>query len=69
MSEFYVYILYSRTLDRYYIGSSHNVETRFVKHLQSTKGFTSKARDWGIVYSENFNARDLALRRELQIKK
>ncbi|MGY5846430.1 GIY-YIG nuclease family protein [Salegentibacter sp. HM20] len=69
MSEFYVYILYSKSLDRYYIGSSHNVETRFVKRLQSKKGFTSKAKDWEIVYSENFDSRDLALRRELQIKK
>ncbi|MGY5846431.1 GIY-YIG nuclease family protein [Salegentibacter sp. HM20] len=69
MSEFYIYILYSKSLDRYYIGSSHNVEIRFVKHLQSKKGFTSKAKDWAIVYSENFTSRTLAVRRELQIKK
>ncbi len=45
-----VYILYSRTLSRYYIGSCVNVDFRIQQHLQEPipGSFTSKAKDWEI---------------------
>ena len=67
--NFYVYILFSLHLNRYYIGSTHDVENRLKKHLSSGKGFTSKARDWEIKYTETFTTRSEAVQRELQIKK
>ncbi|MUP46593.1 GIY-YIG nuclease family protein [Gramella sp. BOM4] len=66
--EFYVYILYSVSLDRYYSGSSHNIEFRLLKHLQNHKDFTSKAKDWKLVYTEKFPTKELALVREKEIK-
>ena len=66
---FYTYILYSLSIKRYYVGyTSVNVEERLKKHLSDHKGFTSKAKDWAIVYSESFLTKRGAMEREGQIK-
>jgi len=64
-----VYILYSKELDRYYVGSTSNLQERLNKHLSSNKGFTSKAKDWELKYQESFESTSDALKREFQIKK
>ena len=64
----YIYILYSEVLDRYYIGSTKDISKRIEKHLQSKKGFTSRAKDWKLKYSEVFDEKSDALKRERQIK-
>ena len=64
----FVYILYSVKLDLYYIGSSANPEQRLRKHLANHRGFTSKAKDWLIFYSESFPVKTEALKRERQLK-
>ncbi|QAA81747.1 GIY-YIG nuclease family protein [Aequorivita sp. H23M31] len=66
---YYLYILYSEHLDRYYIGSTEDISVRLKEHLWNHKGFTAKAKDWEIRYSENFLTRSEALAREQQIKK
>ncbi|QAA81752.1 GIY-YIG nuclease family protein [Aequorivita sp. H23M31] len=66
---YYLYILYSEHLDRYYIGSTEDISVRLKEHLWNHKGFTAKAKDWEIRYSENFRTRSEALAREQQIKK
>jgi len=63
-----VYILYSPGLDVYYIGFSEDPASRLIKHLSSQKGFTSKTRDWQIVYEEFFQEKWEALKREKQLK-
>ena len=69
MNEFYIYILYSLSLDKYYIGSTSVHPTlRLRKHLANHRGFTNRAKDWEIVHTEAFCSKDLALKRELQIK-
>ena len=65
---YYIYILYSNSLDLYYIGTSANPEERLKKHLSNHKGFTSKAKDWLICYSEAFELKTEALKREKQLK-
>ncbi len=40
-----------------------------MEHLSNHKGFTSKAKDWKIVYSEAFSSKELAHLREREIKK
>ena len=67
--KFYVYILYSRHLGNYYIGSTSDVENRLKKHLSNHKGYTSKAKDWIVVYKEEFQTKSEALFREREIKK
>ncbi|MGI8600267.1 MAG: GIY-YIG nuclease family protein [Chitinophagaceae bacterium] len=66
---FFVYILYSVSLDRFYIGStSINVVARLQKHLGNHSGYTAKANDWKIVFTEQYDNKSDALARELQLK-
>ena len=65
---FYIYILHSPSLDTFYIGSSENPQERLKKHLANHKGFTSKAKDWVICYTESFAQKSIALKREKQLK-
>ena len=65
---YFVYILHSLVLDRYYIGSSQNPQERLNKHLANHKGFTGKSKDWVICYFEEFETKSEALKRENQIK-
>ena len=65
----FTYILYSKTLDRYYIGSTEaNIEDRLKKHLFNHTGFTGKAKDWALVYYEEYSDKHDAILREKQIK-
>ncbi|RLD36252.1 MAG: hypothetical protein DRI74_09440 [Bacteroidetes bacterium] len=38
--KFYFYILHSQKLNKYYIGSTQNLEERLRKHNSNHKGFT-----------------------------
>ena len=65
----YMYILHSDQLDRFYVGQTTGpIEERLRRHLSSNKGFTAKARDWKVVYSEAFNTKEEAASRERQVK-
>lgn len=66
---FYIYIIYSKTLDKYYVGSCQNIEQRLQDHLNSRSKFTKIAKDWELKHSEIFSTRSEAYKRELQIKK
>ncbi|WP_348737681.1 GIY-YIG nuclease family protein [Tenacibaculum sp. 190524A02b] len=67
--KYYVYILYSNYLGKYYIGSTSDIENRLERHLSNHKGYTSKAKDWRVVYKEEFQTKSEALFREREIKK
>jgi putative endonuclease len=67
---FYVYILYSKLMDKYYVGfTGTDLEERLRKHLSSHKGFTGRAKDWHVVHFESFDEKSEALLREQTIKK
>ncbi|WNH13457.1 GIY-YIG nuclease family protein [Thalassobellus suaedae] len=67
--KYYVYILYSETINKYYIGSTKDVLIRLDKHLQNHKGFTGKSKDWVLKYTEVYDSKSDSIKRELQIKK
>ncbi|MNU90183.1 GIY-YIG nuclease superfamily protein [compost metagenome] len=49
MTYYYIYILYSFSLDRYYIGYSSNPLLRLEQHLENTSDkYTGKAKDWSL---------------------
>jgi len=62
------YILYSKETDRYYIGHTSNLVERLRKHNSNHKGFTGRAQDWKIVYTEDFSDKKEAYFRERQVK-
>ena len=45
------------------------MEKRLQKHLAVHKGFTNRAKDWRVVFTEEFSDKSLALIIEKQIKK
>ena len=65
---FHVYLLFSESKNRYYIGHSSNLEARLIRHNQKSKGFTGNTNDWKVVYTEQYNTIEEAQKRELQIK-
>ncbi len=66
---YYVYILFSEQLDVYYKGFSEDVEKRLEYHLNSKDKYTSKVRDWKIVYTQGFEHKKDALIEEKRLKK
>ncbi|SMP25295.1 putative endonuclease [Flavobacterium hercynium] len=66
--NFTVYILFSESKNKFYIGFTSNLEDRIIRHNQKSKGFTGNVNDWKIVYTENYQSKELAHKRELQIK-
>ena len=68
METFYVYIIFSRVIDKFYIGYTSDIHKRLEEHNSGVSTFTSKARDWEIKYFEFFPSRQAALKREQEIK-
>ena len=66
---YYVYILYSAYLDKYYVGYTSDISGRLRRHLSNHKGFTGSAPDWKVVYTESYPSKEAAYLRERQIKK
>jgi putative endonuclease len=68
---FHIYILYSLSIDRYYIGYSSNPWTRLEQHLtNSIDKYTGKAKDWQLlVVFEVSKTESDAIRIERFIKK
>jgi len=65
---YYVYIIYSKRFDRYYIGMSIDVKQRLITHnlgrVKSTKAFIK----WKVVHVEDFKTRLEARNREKYLK-
>ena len=66
---FYVYILYSKIIDKYYIGSCQNIQDRLNDHLNSRSKYTKIAKDWELKHSEAYPTRSEAYQREMKVKK
>ena len=66
---FTTYIIFSKNLDKYYIGYTADLQQRLIKHLANHKGFTARANDWSLVYQESYSTKEEAYRREREIKK
>jgi len=66
---FYTHIIFSKTIDKYYIGSCQNIDERLQDHLNNRSTFTKKAKDWELKYFETYTSRSEAVKREMEIKK
>ncbi len=66
------YIIYSKKLDKFYIGSSTDINQRIINHNNhhhGNKTFTSKANDWVLFLSIETTEYPQAKRIEMAIKK
>ena len=68
---YYIYILYSDSIDRFYVGYSSNPWLRLEQHLSnSTDKYTGKAKDWILkAVFEVSNSEGDAIKIERYIKK
>jgi putative endonuclease len=67
--KYYVYILYSQSKDRYYVGYSHNPDERLTEHNLGATTSTRPGRPWILVYTEEFEDKSSAIKREAEIKR
>jgi putative endonuclease len=67
---FTVYVLYSPSFKKIYIGYTSNLNERFKSHNElGTKGWTLKYRPWIICYNEEFETKQEAIKKELVFDK
>jgi len=66
---FTVYVLFSKSHQKIYIGFTSNLENRMISHNQlGKKGYTLKYRPWEVIYSEVYKQKSDAMKREKQLK-
>jgi len=66
----WIYILYSKKIDKYYIGSSSNVQKRLEFHnSEYNKIWSKRGQPWELVFSHQFETKSDALKAEIFIKK
>lgn len=64
----FIYILYSNSLDRYYIGYTNDIYRRKREHNRIKGKFTDRGILWKIVHTENFETKKMAQGIEKEIK-
>ena len=67
--SYYVYIIYSEKLQKHYIRSSENVDRTIEAHNLGLSTYTSKTKDWRIIYQVLLPTKREALILEKKIKK
>ena len=67
--NYFLYILKSGIIEKYYTGFSQNPHERLIYHNSIEKGFTSRYRPWNLVFTKGYNTKFEARQAELKIKK
>ena len=68
MEKWFTYILYSKKLDKYYVGVTEDLNWRLERHNMGWGRYTKAGIPWEIVYYETFSTKTEALKREKEIK-
>ena len=64
-----MYILYSPAHNKIYIGYTSDLQERLASHNElGKKGWTIQYRPWVLVHSEEYETKELAMKRERQLK-
>ena len=70
MTPYFVYILYSKSIDKYYIGKSENPTKRLEFHNSVfNKIWTKRGQPWDLIKTLEFDNSTLASKIEIYIKK
>ena len=67
--SYFIYILQSSKTNHYYIGSAADPYERLVRHNAGATPSTKSGRPWKIVYTEIFQCKTDALKREIYLKR
>ena len=63
-----LYILHSKSIDRYYVGYTNNLERRLYEHNRIKGKYTDIGIPWSVVYTEYYDSKKVAMNREKFIK-
>jgi putative endonuclease len=66
---FYVYLIQSEVDSSFYIGYTSNLELRIKQHNNGESIYSRRKKPWKLVYSEEFENKTFALKRERFLKK
>ncbi len=66
--KWFTYILYSKKIDRYYVGSTDDIKWRLERHNMGWGKYSKRGIPWERVYYESFSSKSLAMKREKEIK-
>ena len=66
---YFLYILYSEKLDKYYVGSTADITRRIERHNEGWGRFTKGGIPWKLVHTEEYTNKSEAVKRERHIKK
>ena len=67
--KFFVYILFSSSLQKFYVGSTESVEKRIKEHNRGKSNFTSKGIPWEVIKIFELESRAESVQLERKIKK
>jgi len=67
--KYSVYVLYSFSKNRYYVGYTQNPILRLFEHNSGATPSTRPGIPWEIVFIEEFDDKTSAIKREIKIKK
>ena len=65
---FTVYILFSSSIDKYYVGYTNDLERRLTEHNRKKGKYTDGGIPWRLVYQEEYESKIEAMNREKFIK-
>jgi putative endonuclease len=66
--DYFVYILYSQRLDRYYVGQTNDLTERIRRHNRGIEKYTSAGIPWELVFYDRVSTRGEAMKRERKLK-
>jgi putative endonuclease len=69
ISVFTVYIIYSRSLQKYYTGQTNDFEDRLARHNSGHEKYSKAGVPWELVWNIEVSSRSEAMKLENQIKK
>jgi putative endonuclease len=68
--KYFVYIIYNKDNDKFYIGQTNDLDRRIFEHNNKKTNYTSKySGEWALVRKEIFNDRTAAMKRENFLKR
>jgi putative endonuclease len=66
---FFVYILHSASLSKFYVGSTQHLEARLEEHNRGKSTFTRTGQPWRLIFNKVCVDRKEAVNLEMKIKK
>ena len=61
---YYTYVLYSKTINKFYVGSTNNLKRRIAEHKRHKTKTTTRIKEWSLVYYESCLSKKDAQERE-----